>query len=157
MQAEVLQRPVQQVDHEEHHDRADDGAVAHAHGRADGARDRVPGEVEQGVAQAGERAHEGGLDGDDGILLVLVGALLERGSDTEDEGDRQRVGIEVLQVTLHRVDALLLGSILIELLEHGGEAVGQGERLHALVVVRELAALGPQQDLVEGLFGNLAH
>lgn len=121
MQAEVLQRPVQQVDEQEHHERAHDGAVVDAHGGADGAGDREPGEVQQGVAQAGEGTHEGGLDADDGVLLVLIRGLLQGGGDAEDEGDRERVGVEVLEVALHGVDALLLGGVLVELLENGAK------------------------------------
>ena len=157
VQAEVLQRPIQQVDEQEHHERTHNGAVVDAHRCADGAGDREPGEVQQGVTKAGEGTHEGGLDADDGVLLILIRGLLQGGGDAKDEGDRERVGVEVLEVALHGVNALLLGGVLVELLEDRGKAVGQGQRLHALVVVRELATLGAQQDLVQGGVGDLTH
>ena len=102
-------------------------------------------------------SHERGLDRGDGVLVVLVGVLLNRRGDAEDERNRDGVRVEVLEVALHRLDALLLGGVLVELLEDRGDAVGERERLHALVVVGELAALGPQENPVERLLGNLTH
>ena len=157
VQAEVLERPVEQVDEQEHHDRAEDAAVGDAEGGADGARDGEPGEVEQRVANAGEGAHERGLDRGDGVLVLLVGVLLDGRGDAEDERDGDGVRVEVLEVALHRLDAQLLGSVLVELLENRRDAVGEREGLHALVVVGELAALGPEKDLVERLLRNLTH
>ena len=109
------------------------------------------------LLDAGEGAHERGLDRGDGVLVVLVGVLLNRRGDAEDERNRDGVRVEVLEVALHRLDALLLGGVLVELLEDRGDAVGERERLHALVVVGELAALGPQENPVERLLGNLTH
>ena len=65
--------------------------------------------------------------------------------------------VEVLEIALHRGNALLFGSIFVELLEHWAKAVGKREGLHALVVVSELAALGTKQDFIERAVGNLSH
>ena len=129
------------VPQHEEQDRAHDGA-AHGERRAEGAEQGPEGEPEDGVADAGERAHHADLDALDGRVLnggAVGTVLLEGERDADDRGRHVRVRVVELHVALEGRDLVLL--VGVELLDRGDHREAPAAVLHALVVPRALEVL----------------
>ena len=121
------------VPHDHVEDRAH-GVAAGGEAEGDAEQDGDEGTDDDGVAQAGERAHQAGADAVDGLGVhgLAIGAgLLEAGGQADDHGTDLRLGVEEGGVGAQRLDLVLL--LLIEVVHDGHHSPEVTKGLHVLL------------------------
>ena len=154
MAAEVAHQHVGDVEQQQEQERCKQ--VARQCQRAgNAAGQRTQGAPEHRVADAGQRAHQTGLDRVDGVgvKVLLRGVLLLHGRcDAEDEGAEHGRGVEELSVTLQCLAQLLL--VRIQLPQDRGQRILRTLVHLTLVIKGCIDRKGSPENLVDIALGE---